>query len=452
MNRPERRCPECNAIIKPGESFCLNCGATVQMEENAVQQEESAVEAEETRIEDFPNVTTDSVPVSDGDVISRSNITGSVYKTNNTSVNNTSNTTVNDSSSTTTNNTRNVNTNVINRSTSTNTSNSNNVTNTTNTIINQQAAPEFCTVCGRSLNNSNKARCPKCQKTICSACLVSGKNRCTECEKKAVDEYRLAYQELLYTTNGNIGVAGERLMKRKAEELNVVDSAREIEDDILAMFKGSTQQQPQQAENSKGVGSLSGRQPLTMSKDDKKPGKGGGSKFVLVAVLLIAAAGGYFYFTGRDKGGEAVTETKNEQMETKKEVEVKKEAEPKKEIEVKKETEPKKEAEPKKETRTEPAVTQPKAQETVQTAKPAAKKIEEVAKDSNYEEGMKAYEANNGVEAIKKFKASGSAKSKYMIGVIYENGCGTITKNAMKARQAFKEAAKLGSEEAKAKL
>ena len=167
---------------------------------------------------------------------------------------------------------------------------------------------------------------------------------------------------------------------------------------------------------------------------------------------MFAAAGGYFYFTGRDKGGEAVTETKNEQMETKKEVEVKKEAEPKKEIEVKKETEPKKEAEPKKETRTEPAVSQPKAQETVQTAKPAAKKTEEVAKDSNYEEGMKAYEANNGVEAIKKFKASGSAKSKYMIGVIYENGCGTITKNAMKARQAFKEAAKLGSEEAKAKL
>ena len=441
MNTPERRCPECNAIIKPGESFCLNCGATVQ-------QEESAVQAEQSPIADFTNVTTDSVPVSDGDVISRSNITGSVYKTNNTSVNNTSNTTVNDSSNTTTNNTSNVNTNVINRSTST--SNSNNVTNTTNTIINQQAAPEFCTVCGRSLNDGNKARCPKCQKTICSACLVSGKNRCTECEKKAVDEYRLAYQELLYTTNGNIGVAGERLMKRKAEELNVIDSAKRIEDDILAMFKGSTRQQaqPAQTEESKGVGSLSGRKPLTMSKDEKKTSKGGGSKLILAVVLLIAAAGGYFYFIGNDKKADTVTEAKNEQIEAKKEAEPKKEAEVKKETEVKKVTEPKKEAEVKKVA----AAAQQATQAPVQTASSTAKKSEQVAKDSNYEEGMKAYEAKNGVEAIKKFKASGSAKSQYMIGVIYENGCGTITKNAMKARQAFKEAAKLGSEEAKAKL
>ena len=440
MNTTERRCPECNAIIKPNESFCLNCGATVQQEEG------SAVQAEQRPMEDFTNVTTDSVPVSDGDVISRSNITGSVYKTNNTSVNNTNTTTVNDSSNTTTNNTKNVNTNVINRNTST--SNSNNVT---NTIINQQAAPEFCTVCGKSLNGNNKARCPKCQKTICADCLVIGKNRCTECEKKAVDEYRLAYQELIYTTNGNIGVAGERLMKRKAEELNVIDSAKKIEDDILALFKSSRREEPQQqpqsaqAEESKGVGSLSGRKPLTMSKDEKKTNKGGGSKFILVAILLIAVAG-YFYFTGGDKKAETVTDTKNEQAE------VKKEAEPKKEIEVKKETEPKKEAEPKKETRTEPAVTQPKAQETVQTTKPAPVKAETVVKDNNYEDGMKAYEANNGVEAIKKFKASGSAQSKYMIGIIYENGCGTIAKNAMKARQAFKEAAKLGSEEAKAKL
>ncbi len=444
MNTKERRCPECNAIIKPGESFCLNCGATVQHEE------ESAVQAEQRPMEDFPNVTTDSVPVSDGDVISRSNITGSVYKTNNTSVNNTNTTTINDSSNTTTNNTRNVNTNVLNRSTST--SNSNNVTNTTNTIINQQAAPEFCTVCGKSLNGSNKARCPKCQKTICSDCLVSGKNRCTECEKKAVDEYRLAYQELIYTTNGNIGVAGERLMKRKAEELNVVDSAKKIEDDILALFKSSRREEPQQqpqsaqSEESKGVGALSGRKPLTMSKEEKKTNKGGGSKFILIAIILIAVAG-YFFFTGSDRKADTAVETKNEQAEAKQEVEAKQEAE------VKRESEVKKEAEVKKETKTEPTVVaQPKAQEAVQTAKPAPVKAVTVAKDNNYEDGMKAYEANNGVEAIKKFKASGSAKSQYMIGVIYENGCGTIAKNAMKARQAFKEAAKLGSEEAKAKL
>ena len=261
----------------------------------------------------------------------------------------------------------------------------------------------------------------------------------------------MAYQELIYTTNGNIGVAGERLMKRKAEELNVIDSAKKIEDDILALFKSSRREEPQQqpqsaqSEESKGVGALSGRKPLTMSKDEKKTNKGGGSKFILVAILLIAVAG-YFYFTGGDKKAETVTDTKNEQTE------VKKEAEPKKEVEVKKETEPKKEAEPKKETKTEPAVSQPKVRETVEMANSASKKNGPVVIDNNYEDGMKAYEANNGVEAIKKFKASGSAQSQYMIGVIYENGCGTISKNAMKARQAFKEAAKLGSEEAKAKL
>jgi TPR repeat protein len=39
-----------------------------------------------------------------------------------------------------------------------------------------------------------------------------------------------------------------------------------------------------------------------------------------------------------------------------------------------------------------------------------------------------------------------------MIGVIYENGCGNVAKNAMMARQNFKKAAQMGSEEAKARL
>ena len=429
MSTSERRCPECNAIIKPNESFCLNCGA-------AVPQEENVVPAGQGGVAGTLDVNPDALSASNEDSISRSNIMGSVNKTNNTTVNNESTTTVNDCSSTTTNNTQNVNTNVINRNSSTSTSNSNNVTNTNNTIIHQQAAPEFCTVCGKSLNNGNKARCPKCQKTICSDCLVSGKNRCTECEKKALDEYRLAFQELVYTTNGNIGVAGERVMKRKAEELNVVESATKIEDDIMALFRSSKreeqQQQSVQAEESKGVGSLTGRQPLTMSKEEeKKTNNGGTSKSILVVIfVVVVAAVGYFFFAGGDKKVDKVAESKNEQVETKKEAEVKKDAEVK--------------AEPK-------AAVQSESQKPAQ-AKPAQKKAAPVVKDTNYEEGMKAYEANNGVEAIKKFKASGSAKSQYMIGIIYENGCGSIAKNAMKARQAFKEAAKLGSEEAKAKL
>ena len=75
-----------------------------------------------------------------------------------------------------------------------------------------------------------------------------------------------------------------------------------------------------------------------------------------------------------------------------------------------------------------------------------------VKKDADYEAGMEAYKAGNGLEALNRFKASGSADSYYMIGVIYESGCGTVGKNAMMARQNFKKAAGMGSAEAKAKL
>ena len=439
MSTSEKRCPECNAIIKDNEAFCMNCGAVISEENVANENRADMPNADsandkvvkETRTE-MPNAMSSGMPADEGDTISRSNIMGSVNKTNNTTLNDASTTT------TTTNNTQNVNTNVINHSTSNlnNTSNINNTTNTNKTIINQQAAPEFCAVCGMSLNSDNKARCPKCQKTICADCLVKGKNRCTECEKKAIDEYRLAFQELLYTTDGKIGVAGERLMKRKAEELNVVESAKKIDDDLISLFQCSAkeeqktqpQQQPAPSEESKGVGSISGRKPLTMSKEETKT-SGGSSKLALVAIIAIAiAVAGYFYLAGGDKKVDAVAETNNEQVEVKKNVEVKKV------VEVKQDDEPKTPVAPQKK---EPA---------------KVKKATPVAKDTNYEEGMKAYEAQNGVEAIKKFKASGSAKSQYMIGLIYENGCGSIAKNAMKARQAFKEAAKLGSEEAKAKL
>ena len=72
--------------------------------------------------------------------------------------------------------------------------------------------------------------------------------------------------------------------------------------------------------------------------------------------------------------------------------------------------------------------------------------------DTNYEAGMAAYTAGEGLEAIKKFQASGSADAYYMLGVIYENGCGSIAANQMKARDYYKKAKNLGSEKAKAKL
>ena len=65
---------------------------------------------------------------------------------------------------------------------------------------------------------------------------------------------------------------------------------------------------------------------------------------------------------------------------------------------------------------------------------------------------MAAYKAGDGLGAISKFNASGSAQANYMLGMIYEKGCGNVAANAMMARKYYKEAAKLGSEEAKAKL
>ena len=72
--------------------------------------------------------------------------------------------------------------------------------------------------------------------------------------------------------------------------------------------------------------------------------------------------------------------------------------------------------------------------------------------DANYEAGMKAYNAGDGLEAVRKFQASGSAEANYMLGVVYETGCGSVAPNAMKARSFFKKAAAQGSAEAKAKL
>lgn len=73
-------------------------------------------------------------------------------------------------------------------------------------------------------------------------------------------------------------------------------------------------------------------------------------------------------------------------------------------------------------------------------------------KDANYEAGMSAYDAGNGLDAVKAFNKSGSADAYYMLGLIYEQGCGTVGKNAMLARKNFKKAAELGSAAAKAKL
>ncbi len=93
----------------------------------------------------------------------------------------------------------------------------------------------------------------------------------------------------------------------------------------------------------------------------------------------------------------------------------------------------------------------PEVNEPVATKKQTKAPVEK-ATDSNYEKGMKAYKSGDALEAIKCFKSSGSAESNYMLGVIYEQGCGNVAANAMMARKYFKAAAKMGSEAAKAKL
>lgn len=74
------------------------------------------------------------------------------------------------------------------------------------------------------------------------------------------------------------------------------------------------------------------------------------------------------------------------------------------------------------------------------------------ASDANFEAGMQAYKSGDGLEAVQRFQSCGSADANYMLGIIYETGCGNIEANAMKARSFFKKAAAQGSAAAKAKL
>jgi hypothetical protein len=77
---------------------------------------------------------------------------------------------------------------------------------------------------------------------------------------------------------------------------------------------------------------------------------------------------------------------------------------------------------------------------------------QELTPDSAYVEGMAAFDARQGLEAIQAFNRSSYPEAYYMLGVIYEQGCGTIGKNPMLARKNFKKAAEMGSETAKTKL
>ena len=188
----EKKCPNCGEMVDLDERFCPECGTEVPTEVL------SAMEPG-----DRPLIGAGA----------RTNVTGGISQTTNTQNHvNTSNV---DNSSTVT--------------------NSSTVNHNTTYVVNEKKK-EFCEVCGNPLEEKH-ARCPKCGKEICLDCKVKGKARCIECEKKAMNEYRVAFQQLLLTTNGSIGVAGRQMMNQKARELDLEDVKTQIEKELMEMFK-----------------------------------------------------------------------------------------------------------------------------------------------------------------------------------------------------------------------
>lgn len=382
----EKYCPECGELVGADEHFCPNCGMELP---------------KETEEKDTPVVGAGA----------RANIVGGINKTTTTHHNvNTSNV---DSSST--------------------------VNHHTTYVVNEKKK-EFCEVCGNPLEEKH-ARCPKCEKEICFECKVKGKNRCVECEKKAMNDYRVAFQQFLMTSNGNIGAAGRQIMNQKARELDVEDVKNQLEKELLDVYK--TAKKAVQPEvilmdagaisnlqscdvQARGVGALGGQKAIRPERAKDR----NNSVWIIIVAILVAIIMVFVLLNG---------EKKNEQSSpsdtpglVQKEQSVQPTVEVANEVETDQRTT----------TIKQPVVMDEPMSQPVAVEKP----------DANYDAGMKAYEAGNGLDAVNSFKKSGSAKAYYMLGLIYENGCGNVGKNTMMARKNFKKAAQMGSEEAKTKL
>ena len=403
------------------ERFCPECGAEVDVPET--------------------KETANAAPAANGGAAepavigagSRANIMGSV----NTTSTDMSQTTTNNMSQTTTN--TNIQTSSVDNSS---------VVNNTTIVMEGKKTPEFCEVCGSPFEGKH-ARCPKCGKLICFDCKVKGKNRCVECEKKAVNEYRMAFQQLLLTTNGNIGAAGRQMMNQKARDLDVENVKASIEKELMEEYKPVARaEQPTVIPNTTKVTSTTATEPAATAKggvvDNRTPLRpksnsgGGSSKWLILLVLIAVGAGAYFMLGKGDTPKEqTATETVAEQPAAPA-ASNKPAATPV--------AQPAPQPTPQPAPQPATTVSAPKAQ-PAQAAKPAEPK-----RDTNYEAGMAAYNKGEGLEAISKFKASGSAEANYMLGVIYEKGCGNVAANAMMARSFFKKAANQGHAEAKAKL
>lgn len=428
----ERFCPECGTKVNENERFCHDCGADLGEDTNM---QAGPV----TGQDDCPGERT--APAKEQTKEAESQFIGKGARINATGgISNTSN-----SVSTTT----------STSSTSVNTSNVDNsstVNHNTTIVMGGKEKSEYCEVCGNPFGDRH-AKCPKCGKQICFDCKVKNKNRCIECEKKAINEYRVAFQQLLLTTNGNIGIAGRQMMDSKARELDVEDVKASIEKELADLYRPAAKpvqpavtpsfpvhdpatQRPATATGNasgnqggkKGVGTLTGGAPMPpRGGNGKKDTGGNNNKWIIpvIACIIIAAIAVFILMPKGEKDIKPSSAPAGTEQTA---------------------ASPEPEAPEKQVTEKAPEKAAPAKKQQVQ--KPAP----EPEKDSNYEAGMAAYDKGEGKEAVKYFNASGSADAYYMLGVIYEQGCGSVGKNAMMARKNFKKAAELGNAQAKAKL
>ena len=415
-----KKCPDCGAEITSDCEFCPDCGADLRS-------------GGEVAVADKPSPSDEAVPSGRGSEGltfgegSRTNIGGNVNSS-------TSNISTDNSVSHV--NTHVRSTHIVNES---HVDQSSNVNSTT--IIQNEKAKEYCGVCGKMLDE-NHARCPQCGKSVCVSCLVYGKNRCTKCEKQAVNDFRMTVKQIVLTSGGQLAFTEKEMIQQRAVQLDVEDVKDQILKEALEsccpapratqpIGGGVTSTQNKMSSSnsrfqSKGVGVLDQRQPIDSASSKSNGGKS--SALFWIIVVAVLGLGGFFLFSGNEEDYEEkqpVQQVKQVNKETVAPVA------PKAEVNApaasKSKSEPRKNA---------PVVPQK-----------VAKKV-----DQKYTQAMEAYNAGEGLEAVALFKKSGSAQAYYMLGVIYESGCGNVGENPMMARKFFKKAAAMGNEDARAKL
>ena len=144
---------------------------------------------------------------------------------------------------------------------------------------------------------------PQMRKEICFDCKVKGKNRCVECEKNLLTSIAFAFQQLLLTTNSNIGIAGRQMMDQKPENWTE-DVKADIEKEMIELYKPASKatqpavvstpssDRPAQSQeaNQKGIGALTGTHQHPISR----PGSGR-NKWISLSVIILVVLALLFY-------------------------------------------------------------------------------------------------------------------------------------------------------------